>query len=143
MFFAIFGDGWGCFLQYRVPPLFHFNAMSRLQYRCLYCCSKIKHRRNLIDHFNSHPACHYRAPNDCLSEDTISDDGNGYPSPQPSSLHTSPAYETGNFHNEDPDSYIDNDDDILGVEADPNYPSVASNLILQEDSDLMDEYEDE
>jgi len=123
--------------------LFHFPAMSRLQYRCPSCFSKIKHRRNLIDHFNSHPACPYRAPDDCLSEDTVSDDGNGSPPPQSSSSQSSPTYETGNYHNEDPESYIDNDDDVLGVEADPNYPSVASNLILQEDSDLTDDDEDE
>jgi hypothetical protein len=41
--------------------------------------------------------------------------------------------------NEEPESYIENPNDILGIEADPNYPPHAASLILQEDSDLSDD----
>jgi hypothetical protein len=40
---------------------------------------------------------------------------------------------------EEPDSYVDNNDDLLDVEADPDYPPLAANLILQQDSDLTDD----
>ena len=46
------------------------------------------------------------------------------------------------FHRSEPDfeSFIDHhNDDLLPIELDPNFLSEASKLILQEDSDLMDE----
>ena len=46
------------------------------------------------------------------------------------------------YHGEEPESYVDNDSDILDVEADPDYPLQAARLDLQQDSDLSDD-EDE
>ena len=46
------------------------------------------------------------------------------------------------FHRSKPDfkSFIDHhNDDLLPIELDPNFLSEASKLIIQEDSDLMDE----
>jgi hypothetical protein len=45
-------------------------------------------------------------------------------------------------YNEEPESYIENDNDLLDVEADPDYPQHAASLILQQDSDLSDDEEE-
>jgi hypothetical protein len=134
-----------------------------LFYRCPHCFAAIKKRRNLLDHFNSNPGCPFVNPDDCLSENSI-----GSPSlpSGPPSAHASPPYERNNedhdeaydpahilpllptfgIHqaynhcHEEPDSYVDNnEDDLLDVEADPDFPPLAANLILQQDSDLTDD----
>ena len=45
-------------------------------------------------------------------------------------------------YNEEPESYIENDDELLDIEADPDYPPHAASLILQQDSDLSDDEEE-
>lgn len=134
-----------------------------LFYHCPHCFAAITQRRNLLDLFSSHPGFPFRNPDDCLSENSI-----GSPSPSPPrSAQTSPYKSINDDHDEahdaahilpllpstfaSPQAYnycnegtnSDNtNDDLLDVEADPDYPLLAANLILQQDSDLMDDNED-
>ena len=106
-----------------------------LLHQCPDCLVFIKHRWNLIDHFNSSPICRYHDPNLCLISSTVS----GRDPPHPLTLQE----ERLNLHYEaslpwDPASLNDDDDkeSIVGTEGNPSYPPLASNHSLQEDSDV-------
>jgi hypothetical protein len=45
-------------------------------------------------------------------------------------------------YNDEPKSYIENNNELLVIEADPDYPPHATSLILQQDSNLSDDKEE-
>ena len=121
----------------------------------------------MLDHFRSNPGCPYRDPNECFSEASSIGLSSSSPSPPHSPLSPiassneyyddsppvasfpqsfPPLYAAVNpffdFH-EEPESYLENDNDLLDIEADPDYPLHAANLILQQDSDLSEDNEDD
>ena len=136
--------------------------MLGVSYRCPHCFAAIRQRRNLLDHFSSNPGCPYRDPDECYSEPSVGIASSSSPPNSPFSpiasdneendaspgapIHAFPPI-FGDLHcftnyNEEPESYIESDNELLGIEADPDYPPHAASLILQEDSGLSDDEDD-
>jgi hypothetical protein len=136
--------------------------MLAVSYHCHHCFAATRQRRNLLDHFSSNPGCPYQDPDECFSEPSMGLASSPSPPHSPSSpiksnhdaynaspgapVHAlSPIF--GNLHcftnyNEEPKSYIENKNELLGIEADLDYPPHAASLILQQDSDLSDDEEE-
>ena len=124
-----------------------------LHYKCPHCLSVIKQRRYLLLHFNSNPMCPYRDPDQCLVESPRL--GLVRPPHIPPQVRPSSPRQSSNdeqcFTPQDYDdsfsqsSSVETEDDLFrfAVEGDPDFPLLASNLSLQDDSDLTDSSEDE
>ena len=137
-------------------------TMQALSYHCPHCFAAIQQRRNLLDHFSSNPGCPYQDPDECYSEPSVGLSSSSLPPHSPPSpiesnneeYDASPGapvhalfpifgdLQCFTNYNEEPESYIENDDELLDIEADPDYPPHAASLILQQDSYLSDDEEE-
>ena len=144
-----------------LPFISHATSLTimNVQYQCPHCLLLVSQKRSLIHHFQLNVNCPYNNPNNCLY----------YPSSSllPASSVSLPLHDSSEsfLHSSINDlpvgdailgpndsqllltqqsSYNTDDDDssVLSIECNPDYPSIANNLILQEDSNLMDEDEE-
>ena len=149
------GENSQCSCVDTFPFLSHATSfpVMNVQYQCPHCLSLVTHKRSLIRHFQVNVNCPYKNPNNCLY----------YPShslPPVSSVSLPPHDSSQSLYHssgtdvsvrnailgpddsqlsitlQSSDDTEDDDSSALSIECNPDYPSVANNLILQADSDL-------
>jgi hypothetical protein len=103
---------------------------------CPHCFTAIQHRRNLLAHFQCNPGCPYRNPYDCLEENSIGNSSASAPL-QHAPLSPADSFATNRNESEENCNYSPR------FHNEEESSDDSSILILQEDLDLMDIFEDE